>query len=83
MQSSYAYVSLQVRWISFQFVLAQLAEELSAMSDAMERLLRQFPQTALPAVSRTPSFVDIPPPQSPSYSSAAAFAAEEGRAPLL
>lgn len=72
----------EVRWISFQFVLAQLAEELSDMSDAMERLLQQFPQTALPAVSRSSSFVDIP-PHSPSYSSAAAFAAEEGRAPLL
>lgn len=72
----------EVRWISFQFVLAQLAEELSDMSDAMERLLTQFPQTALPAVSCNTGISVGPLPLSPS-AAAAAFAAEEGRAPLL
>lgn len=36
----------QVRWFSFQFVLAQLADELSDMHNAMGRLLVRFPQTA-------------------------------------
>lgn len=72
----------EVRWSSFQFVLAQLAEELSDMSDAMDRLLRQFPQTALPVVNRAHIAPDEQLPLSPS-SAAVAFAAEEGRAPLL
>lgn len=39
---------VQVRWFSFQFVLAQLADEVSNMHNAMGRLLVRFPQTALP-----------------------------------
>lgn len=45
----------EVRWYTFQFILAQLTDELSDMHNAMARLLVKFPHTLLPPRSATPT----------------------------
>lgn len=40
-------VTLQVRWYSFQFLMQQMAEDLTELLDAVSKLLQQMPTSKL------------------------------------